>query len=128
MHTPVDAIKLYLDIRDNRLKKLNEAYNREKAELEAAMAALEGFLLKTMQDRGEKQIKTDFGVAFQAPQERVKMVDRAAVIDYVHRSGDFSLFTNHVSKDGVKSFIEGHGAHPPGIEVTTFVTCNVRKS
>lgn len=127
MTTPAEAIKLYLDLRDNHLAKLNAEYKTAKNELEDAMAALEGFLLLTMQERNETQIKTAAGVAFRSPQMRVKMVDRELFLDYCTSTHDFSMITNHVSKDAVKEIIEGGGT-PPGVEVTEFITCNVRKS
>lgn len=127
MHTPSDVIKLYLQMRENK-KKLTAEYEAKVAEIDTYMQAAEGFLLKTMNDREETQIKTEFGTAFRAPQMRTSMVDRDATIAWTMKSQDFRLFTNHVSKDGVKSYIEEFGVHPPGIQVETFITCNVRKA
>lgn len=127
MTTPAEAIKLYLNLRDVHLKSLTEEYMLRKNELEDAMQALEGFLLLTMQERNETQIKTVSGVAFRSPQMRVKMVDRDAFLDYCVVNHDFNMITNHVSKDAVKEIIEREGS-APGVEVTEFITCNVRKA
>ena len=137
MTTPAEAIKLYIYLRDVELKSLAE----KEAEIRDAMQALEGFLLLTMQERNEAQIKTAAGVAFRSPQMRVKLVDRSAFLDYCVVNHDFSMITNHVSKDAVKDYMTGdallskehpnaeliRGA-PPGVEVTEFITCNVRKA
>jgi hypothetical protein len=127
MTTPAEAIKLYLDLRDGKLAALTKEYTAAKNELEDAMEALEGFLLLTMQERNETQIKTAAGVAFRSPQMRVKMVDRASFLDYCVVNHDFSMITNHVSKDAVREIVEGGGT-PPGVEVTEFITCNVRRA
>ncbi len=131
MTTPAEAIKLYLELRDVRLKAVKDAYEAAKNELEAAMETIEGFLLKTMQDRDEPQIKTAVGAAFRSPQMRVKMVDRDAFLDYCVVNHDYRMITNHVSKDAVRDIMEADSAadlSAIGVEVTEFITCNVRKA
>ncbi len=110
--------------------------------IEEGLEAIEGFLLQTMQDRDESQIKTAAGVAFRSPQVRVKMVDRDAFLDFCVANRDFSMITNHVSKDAVRDYM-ARGSNPtnengyftpqpqpapPGVEITEFITCNVRKA
>lgn len=138
--TPAEAIKLYLHLRDVVEKELTDTYKTKKAEIDDAKEELERFFLLTMEDRGESSIKTPDGTAFKTPQMRVKMVDREAFIKYVEESGDFSMVTSHVSKDGVRDYIDAYEMavklrpnqtlppRPPGVEVTEFISCNVRKA
>src|SRR5271166_4996597 len=121
--TPVLAIEKRLEIREIRSQRKKEfdaadAIDKNKEDL------LESYLLMTMNERGEEQIKTEAGTAYKSPQIRVNMVDRAAVIQYtldqlekgVSPESAFGLFTNNVSKEGVKTLLELN-ITPPGIKI-----------
>ena len=126
--TPAQVIERYLEIRQTK-RDLEAEHSKKLAELDATMAAMEGYLLKTMQDRGETQIKTAAGTAFKSPQLRVAMRSREEVIEFVKSTGSFDIFTNHISKDFIKSYMEEHDdAAPPGVETARFTACNVRKA
>jgi hypothetical protein len=143
--TPAWAIETYLTVR-NAQQDDEKEFNKRSAERAEQMGLLENFLLQIMLDRGEEQIRTSAGTAYKSPQMRVKMVDRHAVIlnvikkllfwmpdnefDAIIGSGDlsmFDIFTNHVSKDYVKEQLDNN-VQPPGIEITQFTACNVRKA
>ena len=127
--TPAQVIERYLEMRQTK-RDLEAEHNKKLAELDATMAAMEGYLLKTMQDRGETQIKTAAGTAFKSPQLRVAMRSREEVIEFVKSTGSFDIFTNHLSKDFVRTWMDEHNDNgaPPGVEVTRFTACNVRKA
>src|SRR5271166_64732 len=138
--TPAEAIKLYLHLRDVVEKELTDTYKVKKSEIDDAKDELERFFLLSMEERGESCIKTPEGTAFKSPQMRVKMVDRDAFIKYVEETRDFRMVTSHVSKDGVREYIDEYEMAfklrpdtnmppiPPGVEVTKFISCNVRKT
>ena len=70
-----------LELRDY-IRDREKRFKTEMLEYENALESLENYLLKVMQDRGEKSIKTAAGTAFQSMQMRVSMEDRDAVIAY----------------------------------------------
>ena len=76
----------------------------------------------------EKQIKTDAGTAFKTTTTHVKLADRAAVEAFALQNERLDIFTNAVSKDFIKEWVEAHGAPPPGTELTTIMEVNVRKA
>ena len=125
--TPEQCIERYM-----ALRAAKDAFEKEtKAKLHAysdAMEAIENHLLAVMNERKEVQIKTVHGTAFQSPQTFAKLVDRAALIDYVKRTGDFNLFTNAVAKAEVVAYAEAHNAPPPGVEITRVTKVNVRRA
>lgn len=138
--TPAEAVKLYLHLRDTVEKELDTEYKAKKAEIDDAKEELKRFFLLTMQERGEDQIKTEFGTVFPKEETRVKVADRDAFLDFVFETGDRRFITNHVSKDAYfeyKAEYEMHSRNrpdtnlppiPPGLEVHTFISCNVRKA
>jgi hypothetical protein len=131
-YTPAWAIEKYLEIREAERADKKEFDGRSR-ERQGKMELLETFLLGEIHKRGEEQIKTTVGTAYKSPQMRVTMVDRAAVINFVldcvekNDLSAFDIFTNHVNKDQVKILLD-ENIQPPGIEVTRFTACNVRKA
>ncbi|MEY2875366.1 MAG: hypothetical protein RLZZ373_2737, partial [Pseudomonadota bacterium] len=85
--TPEQCVEHYLKLRE--AKKVFETEMKAKvAEYDDALEAIENHLLAVMIERKEVQIKTAHGTAFQSPQIRAKLVDRAALVDYAQRTGD----------------------------------------
>jgi hypothetical protein len=41
---------------------------------------------------------------------------------------DFGFWTNHIAKDHVKEYRDEKGVDPPGVEVTQFIACHIRKA
>jgi hypothetical protein len=132
MITPVLAVKARLALRAKRSER-KKLFDAEDAADKDAEDMLDNYLLGIMNERGEEQIKTAEGTAYKSPQMRVTMTDREAVVqftlDRIERNDPnaFDLFTNHVNKDAVKALLEAK-VTPPGIDIHTFVSCNVRKA
>ena len=125
-YTPAWAIETYLGVREEEREDKKEFDSRSAAR-KAKMDILETYLLGTMNQRHEEQIKTSAGTAYRSPQMRVTMEDRQAVIDFVILHNSFDLFTNHVNKEAVKELLDA-GTVPPGIKIDRFVQCNIRKA
>ena len=130
--TPAWAIEKYLAIREEE-REDKKSFDIRSLERKKKMDLLDNFLLMEMNSRGEEQVKTSAGTAYKSPQMRVTMVDRQAVIaftlDRIEKNDPnaFDLFTNHVNKEVVKAMLD-RNEPPPGIDVQTFVQCNVRKA
>ena len=125
--TPEQCVARYMQLRE--AKEAFEAQTKARAaEFKTAMEAIENHLLGVMLERKVVQIKTVHGTAFQWPQVRANLVDRATLVDYVKRTGDFNLFTNAVAKAEVVAYAEKHNAPPPGVEINRFIQVNVRKA
>jgi len=126
-YTPAQVIAQALKLREMK-KAMEQRHAEELLPLDQGIEACENFLLQTMIERGEKQIKTDDGTAYQSPFFQARLVDRQALIDYVIESANFDLFTNAVAKDAVKAIVETTGKPPPGVETTIIMRCNIRKA
>jgi hypothetical protein len=130
--TPASVIEGILALREKRSIRKKEFDAADIADKDAA-EALEMYLLGVMNERGEEQIKTSAGTAYKSPQMRVTMTDREAVIKFTldriekNDPNAFDLFTNHVNKESVKILLENR-ITPPGVDIQTFVQCNVRRA
>lgn len=131
-YTPAWAIETYLAIREKEREDKKE-FEARSADRKGKMDLLETYLLGSMNKRGEEQIKTSSGTAYKSPQMRVSMTDRAAVVQFTldrienNDPNAFDLFTNHVNKEAVKLLLDAK-ITPPGVNIETFVSCNVMKA
>lgn len=127
--TPGEIIAKYIEIRDAK-KALEAAHKTELARYDNALDTLANALHLMQQEQGVTQFKVaDVGTAFQTTTMRVKMADRETVIEFVlNTEHGFDIFTNSVSKDYIKTYIEQTGHAPPGIDVEYITEVQVRKA
>lgn len=133
--TPDQVIELYLAVREEE-REDKKQFEERSALRKSKMEVAENYLLGTMVERGEEQIKTKVGTAYKSPQMRATMVDRAAVIQFTldrieqndpDDANPFDIFTNHINKVEVARLLE-KGVAPPGIDVHRYIDCNIRKA
>lgn len=127
--TPAAIIKKYIELRD-WLEADSKSVDERQKPYKDAMSLLENTMQEILNKDGADNIKTEFGTAYRTSLMSVRMADRAAFIDYIVKSQDdpFSYFTNAVSKEKIKDYIDKHGAAPAGIDVTTLLKTNFRRS
>ena len=125
--TPADLIKRYQEIK--RTKEILDGEYKESIKPYAeALEAIELSLLEYLNSNGLQNLKTETGTAYKVIHVNTKMVDRQKLIAFVQKSGNFDLFTNSLTKEAVKSYVETHKEPPPGVEVSTYLECNIRKA
>lgn len=127
MRTPGELISQYNKIKATRLEMEAEA-KAAVAPYKEAEEAIENMLLKMLNDNGVDNFKSPEGTAYKATQTWAKMTDRAALVQHVRDTGEFDYFTNSLSKEVVKAYVDKHKSPPPGVEVTYEIVVNVRKS
>ena len=125
--TTEDVIRQGIALRDE-IAAMKKRHTEELLPYEEGLEACENWLLKTMENRGEKNIKTNAGTAFQSTQLRVSMEDREALMKYTVITGDWGFWTNHVAKEHVKEYRDTKGVNPPGVKVERTIVCNIRKA
>lgn len=125
--TPADLIKRYVEIRATKTLMVAE----QAAELKPYNEALETIelaLLDALNSNGLDNIKSPYGTAYKSTLVNTKMTDRQALIADCKARDNFDVFTNSLTKEVVKAYLEENKQAPPGVEISTFTTVNVRKS
>lgn len=124
---PAELIKKYVELRDTKaaMKAEQEAAMKPYTE---ALETIEIALLDYLNEAGAENVKTEYGTAFKKQSLTTKMVDRQALVDSCVERNNFDCFTNNLSKEAVKQYIEDFKMAPPGVEVTHFTTVNVRRT
>jgi hypothetical protein len=125
--TPNDLIKRYQEIK--RTKEIMDTEYKESIKpYSEALEAIELSLLEYLNSNGLQNLKTETGTAYKVTHVNTKMVDRQKLVAFVKETDNFDLFTNSLTKEAVKAYVETHKEPPPGVEVTTYLECNIRKA
>lgn len=129
MPTPAEIIHKFIQLRDT-LESKTKDFEESVKPYKDGMNLLENMMQEILNKDGADNIKTEFGTAYRTTIMSVKMADRAAFIDYVSNTEDdpFAYFTNAVSKEKIKDYIDHHGTPPAGIDVTTIQKTNFRRA
>lgn len=127
--TPAAIIKKYIELRD-WIEADTKAVDERQKPYRDGMNLLENMMQEILNKDGADNIKTEFGTAYRTTLMSVRMADRQAFIDYVSNTEDdpFAYFTNAVSKEKIKEFIDQHGSPPAGIDITTIQKTNFRRA
>ena len=125
--TPAELIKRYQEIK--RTKDIMDIEYKESIKpYSEALEAIELSLLEYLNSNGLQNLKTETGTAYKVTHVNTKMVDRQKLVAFVKETDNFDLFTNSLTKEAVKAYVETHKEPPPGVEVTTYLECNIRKA
>lgn len=114
--TDAQLIAKYIEYRD-RIREEEAKCKATVAEIEEQMDIIESAMLRRLNRRGANNTNTDAGTAYKKASSTVRMIDRAAFLDYVRENEAWDLITNHVSKDAVDKIIDDTRSPPPGIHV-----------
>ena len=94
-----------------------------------ALNAIKGAMLARLQEQGHQNVKTDEGTAYQQTTMSVKVDNRDALMEFVRQNNRTDMLDIGVLKDPVKDWLDTHdGVAPPGVAVSFFTKCNIRKS
>lgn len=123
--SPERTIKQYIKLRDKK-KALEEELKQRIKPIQARMDELAEDLGNTMDDQDINNMSTDAGGAHFTKRKRYKIVDRAAVEDWVRETGNFSVFQARINKAAVEELeLPGDGV-PPGVQMDAFKQVVVR--
>lgn len=121
------VIAAYIRLRDQRdiLVKEQKAV---LAPFNEKMYKLQTWLQKQLQDSGQQSAKTPSGTAFLQTDTSVTVEDFEAVLQFIKQHDLWVMLEKRVSKSVVTDFIESNQAVPPGVKVTSEISCHIRRS
>lgn len=126
--TPAQLIQQFIRLRDH-VEARTRAFEEELKPYQDGMKAIEGMVQQYLNDAGADNIKTEFGTAYKSTLMSVKLADRNAFEGFiVERPDGLSFFTNTVSKEKIKEYIDAAGNAPPGVDITYITKVNFRRS
>jgi hypothetical protein len=127
MATMDQVIAAYLELRRHK----DEIVKRHKEELAPVTDKLNKLLSWTqnqLNSQGQKNARVDSGTAFLQTDTSVTVQDWDTVIGFIKEHGLFEMLERRVSKGVVQEYIESTGEIPPGVKVSSEISCHIRKS
>ena len=121
------VIAAYVKLRDKRdaLKKQQAA---DMAPINENMYKLQCWLQKQLQDTGQTSAKTTAGTAFLQTDISVAVEDFDAILAFIQAHNLWAMLEKRVSKSVVQDYIESTQELPPGVKVTSEISCHIRRS
>jgi len=120
-------VERYVALRD-RKAELKAGYDASVKSIDDAMAKVELYLLKHLQDLGVDSVKTEFGTAYTTTKTSATVAEWDSVLNWVRANDEWTALTRGVSKDFVKTYKEEHNDLPPGVSWREERTINIRRT
>jgi len=123
-----EAVEIYVKLRDKKAQ-LKAEYQDAVAPIQEKMDKLEQKFLEMMNTTGVDSIKTTSGTAYTSVKTSASVADKDVFFNYVKDNNEWALMEVRASSTAVKQFVEANeGEIPPGINLNTERTVNVRRS
>lgn len=122
-----ELIGKYVEIRDMK-SALKKAYTEKAVKIDAVLTKIEGKLLERFAADGTESVRTEFGTAYKTTNHLCSAADKSVFMDFIKNNNEWALLDGRPLKSAVEQYIETHQNVPPGINWTTEVVVNVRRS
>lgn len=129
-YTDAQLVEQYLRLKVHVASR-KEVHEAELKPYVDGMVTIENKLLQLLNDRGADNTKTENGTAYRVTLTNVKVVDRDAFLKYCQTywdKGGSDMLNVSAVKDPVKQFVDLNNMPPPGVETSSFIRVNIRKS
>lgn len=117
----------YIALR-NEVARIEGEAKTAVAELKSTMLDIENWFTIRAQEEGLSKIPTSVGTVYWSTHNSATVADRGALFEFCKENNTWDLIESRASKTAVKSYIEGHGAPPPGVNFSSVQVFNLRKT
>lgn len=119
------AAKKYLELR-NEVEGIEAEAKKKTAALKAIMADIEAWITIKANEDGLSTVPTPYGTAYWSTHYSASCANPSDFRDFVIKNQLWDLMETRVSKTAVKSYIEGNGEPPPGVNFSSVRVFNLR--
>ncbi|HXS14477.1 MAG TPA: hypothetical protein VN734_17390 [Acidobacteriaceae bacterium] len=127
MATMDQVVAAYLQLRQQR-DELKKKQAEEMAPINDKLLKLQSWCQQQLQSQGQKNARVDSGTCFLQTDTSVTVSDWDEFQGFVKENDMFAMLEKRASKGVVQEYIEATGEIPPGLKVTSEITCHIRKS
>lgn len=122
-------VEKYVALRDKKAE-IESAHKLHIAKFNSAMERIENILLKRLNDSNSESVRTKAGTFFKHTKTSATVADWDGLRDWVLQEPDerFAALEKRVSKSFVESYQAEHNDLPPGVDVRSEVTVQIRRS
>lgn len=119
------AAAKYVELRNEQDRITKEA-KKKVAELEKLKVDIENWFSLRAQEEGLQNIPTSAGTAYWTTHISATCAEPSVFRQFVIDNGSWDLMEVRPLKTAVKSYVEGHGTPPPGINYSSIKVFNLR--
>lgn len=119
------AAAKYVELRTEQ-ERIKKTAAKEVAELEKLKVDIENWFALRAQEEGMTNIPTTVGTAYWTTHNSATVAEPSVFRQYVIDNQAWDLMETRPAKTAVKSFVEGHGAPPPGVNFSSIKVFNLR--
>lgn len=116
----------YIELRD-QVAQIEAEASAKIAPIKAIMEKIDTYFKGCAQAEGVDSWRTSHGTVYLSRTDSVRLADPDTYFSYVVEHDAWDLIEKRASKTAVRGFLDAHGVLPPGAELTTRVTVNVRR-
>lgn len=122
-----DVIATYIELRDTK-QQMKAEYDAAVKPINDAMENAEQRLREFFNSTGQTSSTVKgVGTAYISRQTSAKVADWDTFFPFVHANNLWHMLEHRVSKTAAEQYTEMHGEPPPGIDISTTITVNVRR-
>jgi len=131
MTTPTlgDLIDKYKEL-ETYVEAEDAAYGAAMKPYKDAINLIKSAVLAELQRTGQQNAKSENGgTAYQQTSMSVKVDNREQFLDFISQQGRWDMLDAGALKEPVKDWLDkNNGVEPPGLKVSYFTKCNIRRS
>ncbi len=123
-----DMVRKAIEL-DDYISAETKAHDERMKPYRDGLNAIKAATLAHLQAQKQQNAKTESGTAYQQTTMSVKVDDREKFLDFIDGQEQWSMLDAGALKAPVETWINEHnGEAPPGISVSFFTKCNIRRS
>jgi len=119
-------VEQYIQVRD-KLKELDEEYEKKKAPLVEAQNLLTGWLMGFLEKTGSDKVGTKHGTCYTSTRYTTSLADPDAFMKFVIENSAFDLLDRRANATAVREYVKEKNALPPGANLSAIRTLGVRR-
>jgi hypothetical protein len=119
------AVAAFRNARDI-LKTLDDEASAKKKPIQARKDLIEGLILNHLKETKQRSARTDAGTATPTTKYTATLSDKTAFMAFVTENKLFDLLDRKANSPAVRAYLEEHKALPPGCNLNSHTSLNVR--
>jgi len=130
MDTPVNKealIEQYVRARDMKKAIMDEAKGK-CGQIDEVMKLAEARLLELFEAEGVTSVRTEAGTAYRSTRTSATVADWELLLDHIKDEDAWALLEHRVNKKAVEEYKEEYNDFPPGVNIRSEHTINIRRS
>ena len=122
-----EVVATYIALRDQK-QEMEREHSAALAPINEAMEAAEQSMLSKLNEMGVNSLRTQFGNIIKAKKTSVTVADWESALGFIRAHDLWHMLERRIGKAATEQYIDEHGEPPPGVNVTTMLTVQFRRS